>query len=80
MRISVILELFIYAMCIGYFFNFNRKLNGTSAAAIEFRQRIEDRKKAGGFSLSMSDHKKLNQIGIIVGVSLCAHTIYNALK
>lgn len=80
MRTSEMLELLIYVALTGYFVNAQRKLTGTSAAALEFRQRLEEQRKAGGFSLSTSDHKKLNWIGAGAGVLLCALTIFNALK
>ena len=75
-----ILELLIYATFIGYFISMQRKLSGRNAAALEFQQRLAERRKAGKYSLSTEAHKKLNWLGISAGVLLCAITVFNALK
>jgi len=80
MRTSEILALIVYAALIAYFVSTQRKLTGKSEAALRFQQRLEEIRKAGGFSLSTNDHKKLNWLGISAGVFLCAITIFNALK
>ncbi len=80
MRTSEILALIVYVSFIAYFVSTQRKLTGKSATALRFQQLLEDRKKAGGFSLSTNDHKKLNWLGITAGVFLCALTIINALR
>ncbi|MDI1250236.1 MAG: hypothetical protein PSV13_15345 [Lacunisphaera sp.] len=70
----------MYAAFIAYFVIMQRRLTGKSEASLQFRQRLAERKKVGGFSLSASDHKKLNWLGISSGVILCAITVFNALK
>ena len=80
MHTNEILELLIYTSFIGYFISVQLKLSGKSAAATEFQQRMAERKKAGKFSLSTEDHRKLNWLGISAGVLLCARTAINALN
>ena len=80
MRPIEILEVLIYMVFIGYFVSTQRKLFGGSAAALEFQQRMDERRRTHRFSLSIQDHKKLNWLGISAGIILCALTIFNALK
>jgi hypothetical protein len=80
MRANDILELIIYAAVIAYFVNMQRKLIGRSPAALEFQQRLAERKKAGEYVPSKEAFKKLNWLGISAGVLLCAITAYHAFK
>jgi hypothetical protein len=72
------LPIYLAVMC--YSIDQQRMLCSTSTRAVAYQQRLAERKKAGKYSLSKEDHKKLNWMGISASVFLLAITVINEFK